>query len=320
LGSISGLPPSRRFAASDSAGVMSVGGMHVARDPDVQLERARHLVEDRRLVGLPAEAPDLERALGPVGDAPRATGDAVAVQVIGILAREDRRVGDRLEQPHARDRGREAWAQARVLRERAQRQVAHLVLRRAQARELAVGEAERLLVPAHVELALGGDAGDRALAQLLAVPGIREQRPVRFAREPDPEHALVAARPGGRQAAAVADVAARARAPTVVGAEAIELLDRGGGLDPLGAEDAIPQRERGELLVGQVAMCCVNAERPVSRTVACPAGASGGGYPGATATAIALHATEPRIAQRAATTIPCDATRAPLIHRLRSSP
>src|SRR6185436_12762120 len=111
-------------------------------------------VEDRRLVGLPAEAPDLERALGPVGDGPRATGDAVAVQVIGILAREDRRVGDRLEQPNARDRGREAWAQARVLRERAQRQVAHLVLRRAQARELAVGEAERLLVPAHVELAL----------------------------------------------------------------------------------------------------------------------------------------------------------------------
>jgi hypothetical protein len=189
---------------------------------------------------------------GPFGNAPHATRDAVAVEIVGILAREDRRIGNGLEQPHAGDRGRQSRSQAGVERERAEGEVVHLVRRAPEARHLAIRETERLFGPAHGQVALGRDPRERALAQLLAVPGIGRKCSVHLAREPDDEDAVIATRSRRWRAAAVSYMAARARAPAVVRAKAVELHDRCGRLDPAGAEDTVAEREGLELFVGQL--------------------------------------------------------------------
>ncbi len=91
------------------------------RDPEGELLRKQivgdpHLVavgvagegEQRRLLRLPSEPSDAAPAGGDVGDDRGATADAVAIAVAGIVERHDRLVGDRFDEPRAKQRDRHA--------------------------------------------------------------------------------------------------------------------------------------------------------------------------------------------------------------------
>ena len=64
--------------------------------------------EQRGLLRLPAEPPDALAPRGDVHDAGGAPADAVAVAVVRVFQREDRLVGDRLDQSRAEQRYRRA--------------------------------------------------------------------------------------------------------------------------------------------------------------------------------------------------------------------
>ncbi len=91
--SASGSPPDGASIACAAVGISP--WMRGVGDPHVRRERCRDLRVERWLRGLPSKAADAR--LGGGHDV-RAAGDAIAVAVVGIGEREDRRIVDRLDQ------------------------------------------------------------------------------------------------------------------------------------------------------------------------------------------------------------------------------
>ena len=99
-----------------------VAQLHLLRrDPEGELLRKQvvgdpHLVpvgvgaerQQRRVLRLPSEPSDAAPAGGDVGDDRGATADAVAIAIAGIVERQQRLVGDRFDEPRAKQRDRHA--------------------------------------------------------------------------------------------------------------------------------------------------------------------------------------------------------------------
>ena len=115
--------PRRRVRGSGMSSVSGIGSqtLHPRRvDADgelvaEQIVRDPHLVaigvgaegEQRGVLRLPAEAADAAIAGAALGDDGGASADAVAVAIVGIGQRQDRVVGDRLDQAGAEHRDRD---------------------------------------------------------------------------------------------------------------------------------------------------------------------------------------------------------------------
>src|SRR5262249_49080536 len=147
-------------------------------DADVAEKGAGRLLLDRRLIRLPAEAAEHPLLSAAIPDAVGSARDAVAVGVVGIGARENRRLVDRREQtgPEVERRGTRGDADRRS--ERAEGEVDERVRRRSQAVRFAVAVRARHLGVLDSGPPLGGNSEDALRVQLVAVCGIAERAAV----------------------------------------------------------------------------------------------------------------------------------------------
>ncbi len=113
--------------------------MQRRRDPDVTVERPRHLLFDGGDVRLPPEPSDHERSRPGIPHGVDSSRDAVTVGIIRVGERDDRRFGDRFEQTHPDHLRSEAGADHQIVGRRPEGEVGQVVARREEFEGLAVG-------------------------------------------------------------------------------------------------------------------------------------------------------------------------------------
>ena len=175
-------PPEGLFGHLRAAAVGGGQALGVARvavfvgvqrrgDPHVAEEGCGHLPFDGADVGLPAETAHHRFAGAGVGHDVDPSGDAVAVGVVRVGGRPQRLLGDRFEQPGPHHLGRQPRGDLHIVGQRTLRQVGDRDVGPAEL-VVAVVEAVGLGDPVDRHLALGLDAPDRPVLQLVAVGGL----------------------------------------------------------------------------------------------------------------------------------------------------
>ena len=132
-------------------------------DADVPPKRARRLLYDARLPGLPAETPEHHLAVLIAPHPVRPPRDAVAVSIIGVGAFQDVGFRDGFEQTHA-DNGRgDARRQHRIAVQRPVMKTGDTVCRAAQGDHFPTGQRDRRFFVADRHFPLGAHALHREI-------------------------------------------------------------------------------------------------------------------------------------------------------------